>query len=53
MNLYANQQQAIKGDTTTFVPITKAELMVFIKTNIAMEVVSLSVWSIIGQPIQS
>ena len=30
MNLYANQQRAIKGDTTTFVPLTKAELMVFI-----------------------
>ena len=40
-NLYANQQRAIKGDTTTFVPITKAELMAFIGINIAMGVVSL------------
>jgi len=40
-NLYANQQRALKGDTSAFTPITKAELMAFIGINIAMGVVSL------------
>lgn len=40
-NLYADQQRALKGDTTSFVPITKPELMAFIGINIAMGVVSL------------
>ena len=41
MNLYANQQHAMKGVSTPFVPISKAELMAFVGINIAMGVVSL------------